>query len=127
MSVDDPVEWARYAEEDWNVAASLMRRKHPPSTAICFHAQQSAEKYLKALLLASKVNFPKTHDLAALNSLCEQHGILTGFSPQLLTLLTDHAVAARYPGQEPTLEEARQSLEIAKSVRKFVRKWLGMK
>jgi len=124
---DDPLEWARYAEEDWKLAVSLMRRKQPPSTAICFHAQQSAEKYLKALLLSRKVHFPKTHDLSALNSLCEQHGILTGFLPQLLTLLTDHAVASRYPGEEPTLEEARQSLEIAKTVRKFARKWLGVK
>lgn len=25
MSADDPVEWARYAEEDWNLAASLIK------------------------------------------------------------------------------------------------------
>ena len=43
MSVNDPMEWARYAEQDWQVATSLIRRKHPPNVAICFHAQQSAE------------------------------------------------------------------------------------
>jgi HEPN domain-containing protein len=59
--------------------------------------------------------------------MCAQYGILTGFSPQLLTLLTDHAVASRYPGEEPTPEEARQSIEIAKTVRKFARQWLGLK
>jgi HEPN domain-containing protein len=127
MSVDDPLEWIRYAEEDWKLAVSLLRRKHPPSIAICFHAQQSAEKYLKALLLSRRVHFPKTHDLPTLNSLCEQHGILTGFSPRLLTLLTAHAVASRYPGEEPTLEEARESVEIAKTVRRFARRWLGIK
>jgi len=127
MNVDDPLAWAAYAEQDWKLAVSLLRRKHPPSMAICFHAQQSAEKYLKALLLSRKVHFPKTHDLPTLNSLCEKNGILTGFSPQLLTLLTDHAVASRYPGEEPTVEEARRSLEIAKTVRRFARKWLGVK
>ena len=54
MSVNDPREWARYADQDWQVASSLMRRKHPPTVAICFHAQQSAEKYLKSLLLAAE-------------------------------------------------------------------------
>ncbi len=52
---------------------------------------------------------------------------MTGFSPQLLTVLTDHAVISRYPGQEPTLEEAREALAIAKAVRTFARKYLGVK
>lgn len=119
MSVDNPLEWARYAEQDWQLAASLLRRKQPPRVAICFHAQQSAEKYLKALLLSKGLDFPKTHDLPTLNSLCEQNGILTGFSPQLLTALTDHAIVSRYPGEEPTLEEAREALKIAQTVRTF--------
>jgi hypothetical protein len=71
--------------------------------------------------------FPGKFTFQKQNSLCEQHGILTGFSPQLLTLLTDHAVASRYPGEEPTLEEAHHSIEIAKTVRKFARQWLGLK
>lgn len=99
MSVDDYREWVRYAEQDWQLAVSLLRRKRPPVIAICFHAQQSAEKYLKALLLSRGAVFPRTHDLAALNSLCEQQGILTGFSPRLLTLLSEYAVVSRYPGE----------------------------
>lgn len=71
--VDDFREWARFAEEDWRLAVSLLRRKRPPVTAIGFHAQQSAEKYLKALLVFAGVAFPKTHDLPTLNTLCEQH------------------------------------------------------
>ncbi len=126
MNVDDPQIWARYAEEDYRLTASLLRRKRKPIRAICFHAQQSAEKYFKALLLSRDLTFPKTHDLPTLNSLCEQAGILTGFSPKLLTLLSDYAVASRYPGEEPTLEEAREALEIAKTVRRFARKWLRL-
>ncbi|GAB4478004.1 MAG: HEPN domain-containing protein [Anaerolineales bacterium] len=124
MNVDDPLVWAQYAEEDYRLAVSLLRRKRKPLRAICFHTQQSAEKYLKALLLSKNLAFPKTHDLPTLNSLCEQAGILTGFSPELLTLLSEYAVRTRYPGEEPSLEEAREALEIAKAVRAFARRWL---
>ncbi len=124
---DEVLEWARYAEQDWRLAVSLLRRKQPPLTAIAFHAQQSAEKYFKALLLSRQVIFPKTHDLLTLNTLCEQNRILTGFSPDDLTFLTDCAVTVRYPGAEPTLEEARQALEVARAVRAFVRRFLGLK
>lgn len=46
-----------------------------PSTAIkaewsaetiCFHAQQCVEKYIKALLVLCRVDFPKTHDIRRL-------------------------------------------------------------
>ncbi|MEZ0395976.1 MAG: HEPN domain-containing protein [Anaerolineales bacterium] len=127
MSADNPLEWVRYAEADWQLARSLLRRRHIPTTIVAFHAQQSAEKYLKALLLSRQVTFPKVHDLPTLNSLCEQNGILTGFSVDLLTLLTDYAVTARYPGTEPSVEEARQAVEIARTVRAFARRWLGVK
>ncbi len=37
-----------------------------------------------------------------------------------------HAISSRYLGDEPTLEDAREAVEIAKTVRKFARKWLGI-
>lgn len=103
-----------------------MRRKRPAVTHIAFLAQQSAEKYLKAVLLSRRVNFPKTHDLRALNTLCEQAGIWTGFRASDLLFLADCAVTARYPGTEVTLEEARQALEIARTVRAFAQRFLGL-
>lgn len=45
----------------------------------------------------------------------------------MLTILTDHAVASRYPGEGPTIEDAKEAIEIAKSVRKFARNWFGLK
>jgi HEPN domain-containing protein len=122
----NPLDWADYAEQDWEAAKLLLKRSKPLTTSVCFHAQQSAEKYLKALLIAKNSEFPKTHDLSTLNLLCNQVGILTGFSPAALTILTDHAVASRYPGDEPTVEDAKESVEIAKSVRKFARSFLGL-
>lgn len=122
----NPLEWARYAEEDWEIANLLLKRKKIRTTAICFHAQQSAEKYLKALLLSKKAAFPKTHDLSTLNSLCSQAGILTEFSPAALAILTDHAISSRYPGEEPEIDDAKESIKIAKSIREFAHTFLGV-
>jgi HEPN domain-containing protein len=123
----NPLDWANYAEQDWEAAKLLLKRTKPLTISVCFHAQQSAEKYLKALLIAKEVDFPKTHDLSSLNMLCNQAGVLTGFSPAKLAILADHAVASRYPGNEPTFGDAKESIEIAKTIRKFARSFLGIK
>ena len=119
--------WVAYAEEDLAIAKSALRRKKPITTAACFHAQQCAEKFLKAALISKGKDFPKTHDLLALNTLCEQAGIFLGLSLAQLSELSAYASRARYPGDEPTIDEAGRAMEIAKAVQRFVRKWLGIK
>jgi hypothetical protein len=64
----------------------------------CYHAQQAAEKYFKALLIAQGIEFPKTHDLLILNQLCVSHGILTAFDEDSLDFLSAFAIRVRYPG-----------------------------
>lgn len=44
-----------------------------------------------------------------------------------LDKLSAFAVEVRYPGIQPTSEEAREALQTAKAVRKFARKILGAK
>jgi hypothetical protein len=65
--------------------------------------------------------------MITLNDLCEQVGILLVLDKKLLNDLSDHAVRVRYPGTEPTIDETREALETAKTVRKFARKFLGLK
>ena len=43
-------EWVRKAEDDWDGARNLAARTPPLIDLACFHCQQAAEKYLKALL-----------------------------------------------------------------------------
>lgn len=124
---NNPLAWVEIAEGDYRMALSALRLKKPSIYGACFHAQQCAEKYLKALLVANKTSFPKTHDLVALDDLCEQSGIFLKMDKKRLNDLSDHAVRVRYPGTEPTLEEARDTLETAHAVRKFARKFLGIK
>ncbi len=119
--------WINHAEDDFSAAKALTRLKKPLLSGACFHAQQSAEKYLKALLILKDVDFPKTHDLPTLNTMCNEMGILTGLVVQELVDLTEYAVRRRYPGDEPTREDAKDAIEIAKSVRRFARSFLGFK
>lgn len=122
----NPLAWVERAEEDYAIAAASLRRKNPWTYGACFHAQQCVEKYLKAALMFHGQAFPKVHDLLTLSTLCEQAGILTGLAPARLDVLSAYAVRIRYPGDDPTPDEARQAVEIARSVRRFVRKWLSL-
>lgn len=124
--INNPHDWIAKAEEDYAASVSALRRKTPLPYISTFHSQQCAEKYLKAMLVARKEKFPKIHDLVKINALCEAAGILTGFSDSDLVTLSAYAVETRYPGDIPTLEEAREALETVKAVRKFSRKFLGI-
>lgn len=64
-------EWVDKAEGDYHSALREFRaRKHPNYDATGFHAQQSIEKYLKAILQRNNIRFEKVHDLLALMKLC---------------------------------------------------------
>jgi len=115
----EQLDWVEYAEEDLTRAKSALRRSKPLTTSSCFHSQQCAEKYLKAILVSQDVEFPKTHDLLILNTLCTGAGILTGFAKEDLGRLSGYAVHTRYPGNQPTAEEAREALETASNIRRF--------
>ena len=91
-----------------------------------FHAQQCAEKCAKALFTLRQIAFPRTHDLAALYALCQQNGIILPVSEDNLEKLSAFGVEVRYPGMRPTFDEAKEALQIAKSVRRFARKFLGL-
>lgn len=124
--INDPRAWAEKAEEDFTLAQSALRRKKPLVTGACFHAQQCAEKYMKALLVSKKASFPMTHDLLLLNNLCSNAGIFLEIDSKLLNTLTDFAVRTRYPGEGPTLNDAKEAMEITKLIRVFARKFLGV-
>ena len=127
--MSDPTDarvWAKRAEEDYTLAQLALRRESPLTYGAVFHAQQCAEKYLKALLVTRSQSFPKTHDLAALSDLCSQNGLIIPVDQDALQLPAAYAVQVRYPGDDPTTEEARLALQTAQAVRTFARRLLGM-
>ncbi len=124
--VNDPLAWIERAEEDYLLARSALRRKKPLTYGACFHAQQCAEKYLKAILVARGVAFAKIHDLLLLSDQCEKAGVIVTIEAKQLNTLSDYAVRIRYPGEDPTPDEAHEAIEIAKAVRRFARTFLGV-
>jgi HEPN domain-containing protein len=125
-AINNPHAWVEKAEEDFVLARSALRRKKPLVTGACFHAQQCAEKYIKALLVSKAASFPMTHDLLMLNNLCSTAGIFLEIDPKLLNTLSDFAVRARYPGEGPTVKDAKEAMEITKRIRAFARRFLGL-
>jgi HEPN domain-containing protein len=124
--INNPRAWVEKAEEDFALARSALQRKKPLVTGACFHAQQCAEKYMKALLVSRKKGFPMTHDLLVLNDLCSRAGIFLEIDSKLLNSLTDYAVRTRYPGEGPTADDAKDAIATTKLIRKFSRTFLGL-
>ncbi len=94
----------------------------PSYDAVCFHAQQCAEKYLKAYLAEHDVPFPRTHMLVDLLTLCLT--VETEFESlrQQLEDLSVFGVQVRYLGFDATHEAAEHALAAASRVRTFARK-----
>ncbi len=118
--------WMEKAEQDFLAAERLVASSDEGLTGIvCFHAQQCAEKYLKALLVYQGVAFPKTHDLRLLLDLIPP-AVPLGLRREQVIPLNRYVIEGRYPGEwEPiTVAEARGALEMAQSVRQAVLKRL---
>ncbi len=128
MPVEPVDEWLAKAEEDYRLALVAMRqRKYPVYNGVCFHAQQCAEKYLKAFLVRHKVAFRKTHELDELNRLCMRIDDTFGLIREWTPVLTPYAIDVRYPGEAASLEDAREAVNVMKQIRRFVRARLGLK
>lgn len=66
-------QWVLKAEEDMEIARSLAALAKPKRDGACFHCQQAAEKYLKALLQETGRAVPRTHELEDLLDLLLPH------------------------------------------------------
>jgi HEPN domain-containing protein len=120
-------EWIQKAEGDFATAQrELQAEDNPNYDAVCFHAQQCAEKYLKARLVEADLPFPKIHDLGIILDL------LLPIEPTWESLrgelnsLNDRAVEVRYPGYLSDADEAKDALEIASKVRQTIRQAFGL-
>jgi HEPN domain-containing protein len=119
-------QWVLKAEEDIEVARTLAQLAKPKRDAACFHCQQAAEKYLKALLQEAGLPVPKTHELEdLLDLLLPQAAALAPLRRSLRTL-TPYAVNFRYPGVRTTTRRMQAALRQAERVRRASRARLGL-
>ena len=121
-------EWVTKAEGDFLTAGRELRaRKSPNYDAVCFHAQQCAEKYLKAMLQENERSIPKIHNLIELMLLCEE--IDSSFEMLRADLITMErfSVLTRYPGESAEKEDAKSAYAASGTTRTFIRQKLGLK
>jgi len=55
--------WFKKADNDLKNARIVVEVEDAPIDTVCFHCQQSAEKYLKGFLVYHNIGFEKQHDL----------------------------------------------------------------
>lgn len=124
---DDPSAWLAKAENDLLCIRNNLNDAHVPWDAICFHAQQAAEKLLKTFLASHKARISRTHDLLKLLSECAQlnHGLEELREP--CVLLNPYSVDLRYPGQgpEPSEQDGHAAVAAAERVRAVLVAALG--
>ena len=114
-------EWIRLAESDLRVARRESRVIDEPSySAVCFHAQQAAEKLLKAFLQEHDIPIVKTHDLVYLLELILPLKPLWSVYRKQLEQLTEYAVTSRYPGEEATKDMALEAVQLAGEIHKML-------
>jgi len=114
--------WLAKAAEDLRAGAADRALAPPINSDAVFHAQQAAEKSLKAFLSWHDVPLARTHDLVELGNQC------AAIEPRLEPLLrraarlTRYAWQFRYPGAlaEPDNAEVDEALSLAKDVHQTI-------
>jgi len=116
--------WVRKAESDFRIAELALKAEPAecPFDAVCFHAQQIVEKYLKALLSYRDIHFRKVHDIEELMQLFPL-SLKPPIDAKEQDMLTGYVSTGRYPGlpADPGAEEAREAMVIARQVRDWAR------
>jgi len=112
------------ANDNLRAAEHLSTMQHPtPDETICYLCQQSAEKYLKAVVFIQDIEPEKNHTLEVLLNICQ--GYNASFSTLLakINFLKKYAVTPRYPNNlEITNADMKTAIQYAKDVQEFVLK-----
>jgi HEPN domain-containing protein len=113
------VAWLHKADHDLLNIDNNLAAKEIPWDTVCFHAQQVAEKLLKAFLVSQGRDLSKTHDLVALLALCVECNTGLAVLESDCRKLTSYGVAARYPDGlfEPSEADGRDVVAAAHRVR----------
>src|SRR5260221_8863911 len=116
--------WLDFAESDLELARKGNISRKVKIEMLCFHAQQAAEKAIKAVLVFNSIEFPWKHDIEYLFKLVKANGIEIPKPVKEAQFLSQYAVAARYPGNELDLNKAdlKEAIEHAAIVLKWAKK-----
>jgi HEPN domain-containing protein len=121
-----PQDWLSRAKGDLALAKAPL-----PEGAfyedLCFHAQQAAEKAIKAVYQCRNTAFRYTHDLGELLAGLKEAGLNIPSEVEEALILTSYAWESRYPGlTEPvTVEECLEAVNLASEVVRWSEEIIG--
>ncbi len=116
-------EWLAKADEDFGFAHSVFKDSLYYAQ-ICFHFHQSAEKYLKAYIIAFDLDFQKIHDLPVLLNVCLRREAGLKFILDDCKFLNRYYIEARYPVHWPASydkDEALKAKMAAEHIREAIK------
>ena len=119
-------EWVRKAENDYRTAKYLVESGQDFAYGATFHAQQAAEKYIKAFLVWHQIEFRKTHDIALLLELTVSvEAEIAKILSQTIEL-TPYGAQYRYPGDYPEVNVAdmNRAFQLAELARMEIQRRL---
>ena len=121
MEHEYALEWFNYAITDLSSAEFLLSMHPLPLEIICYHCQQSAEKFLKGYLIYCGVNEPpKTHNLIFLHDMCLERDNRFIILSRACEALNRYGVQPRYPNEMEILEnDMLKAIEYARLIRDF--------
>ncbi|WP_300340103.1 HEPN domain-containing protein [Accumulibacter sp.] len=120
-SLEEALRLLRLAQRDLQTYRILATHPDASLAATCFHAQQSVEKALKAVLTARRATFPRTHNLEELGLLVTESGIGLPAPGRDLRRLTPFAVDFRYDEETVGLITTEAAGLLAESVFQWAR------
>lgn len=122
---DQAEAWLARARDDLLSAETLLAYQDRGWSIVAFHAQQGAEKALKAVLVAHNLPVPKTHDLLLLAGRLpvSTHDV----DVNDLKRLNPWVVGGRYPGDVPeaSRDDAAELLKVRLHVPLFGLEGIG--
>ncbi|MGH7444836.1 MAG: HEPN domain-containing protein [Longimicrobiales bacterium] len=122
---DDPREWLRRARNDLAFADAIVANVDGFELR-CYHAQQAAEKAVKAICIEHAIVFPFTHEIEVLLSVLETNGVAVPDRIRPAELLSRYATSGRYPfGPVVDLAEFETALASAQAVVEWADTQLG--
>jgi HEPN domain-containing protein len=117
--------WLKISAEDLQAAEILLERKL--FRMACYHAQQSIEKIMKAILTDREIDFPRTHNLLDLNNAIKKLGHPALISDEDAVFLSS-IYRARYPSEagllplgEPLEQDAKRALKTAQEAAGWIK------
>lgn len=121
------LKWIAKADSDYRIAQQAMHDQPSLTDAICFHAQQCAEKYAKAFLVEH--GKPVEYTDSSLTSLYSECIVI---EPELEAYKADFdrldrfGIGILYPGRSSSDENVRPAVESMTRIRVFIRAKLGL-